>query len=285
MFDDDTITDEEVQDEVTGEQPAGEMPDGEQTDTDTGAEDGEITISIGDEPAQAEDEEQNRAPEWVRELRKSNREKDRVIRELQAKVSAPAAASAPAVLGPRPTLADCGYDEDAFTEKLDAWHAVKRDVDQRKTQAEQAEQQARQAWQTKLDAYGKAKGALKVSDFDDAEAAAQDSLSVVQQGVILNGAENPALLVYALGKNPKKAKELAAITDPVKFAFAVAKLETQLKVAPKKTAPAPERTVRGSAPSSGAVDSTLARLRADAEKTGNYTKVMQYRAQQKAKSR
>ena len=88
-------------------------------------------------------------------------------------------------------------------------------------------------------------------------------------------------MIYALGKNPTKAKELSAINDPVKFAFAVAKLETQLKVTNRKAAPPPESTVRGTGRVSGAVDSTLERLRADAEKTGDYSKVMQYKRQKR----
>ena len=90
--------------------------------------------------------------------------------------------------------------------------------------------------------------------------------------------------MYALGKNPKKAKELAAINDPVKFAFAVAKLEAQLKVNPAKRPPAPERAVTGgSAPISGTTDSTLDRLRAEAERTGDMTKVIRYRQQLREK--
>ena len=94
----------------------------------------------------------------------------------------------------------------------------------------------------------------------------------------------PVLVVYALGKNPKKAKELASITDPGKFAFAVAKMEAQLKVNPAKRPPAPERAITGSsAPISGTVGSTLERLRAEAEKTGDMTKVIRYRNQLREK--
>jgi hypothetical protein len=89
-------------------------------------------------------------------------------------------------------------------------------------------------------------------------------------------------VIYALGKNLKKAKELSEITDPVKFAFAVAKLEKDLKVTNRKAAPPPEKIVSGTGRSSGAVDSTLERLRAEAEKTGNMTKVIQYKAQKRA---
>jgi len=108
-------------------------------------------------------------------------------------------------------------------------------------------------------------------------------LNVTQQGVVIQGAENPALVIYALGKNPKKAKELASIADPVKFAFAIAKLETQLKVTGKRTPPPPEKTVGGgTAPIRGAVDSNLERLREDAARTGDYSKVYAYKKQKRA---
>jgi hypothetical protein len=138
------------------------------------------------------------------------------------------------------------------------------------------------AWQAKLDGYGKAKAELRVKDFEDAEEVAQQVFSITQQGVLLQGADNPALVVYALGKNPAKAKELAEIKDPVKFAFAVAKLEKDLKVTNRRQAPAPERIVTGTGRSSGAVDSTLERLREDAARTGNMTKVIAYKAQKRS---
>ena len=95
---------------------------------------------------------------------------------------------------------------------------------------------------------------------------------------MVQGAKNPALVVYAIGKNPAKAKELAAITDPVKFAFAVANLEAQLKVTPRKSKPEPERVPGGaSRPLSGTVDSHLERLYDEARRTGDYTKVTDYK--------
>jgi hypothetical protein len=126
-----------------------------------------------------------------------------------------------------------------------------------------------------------------VRDFDDAESTVLSTLSVTQQGIIVQGADNSALVVYALGKNPAKAKELAGITDAVKFAFAIAKLETQLKVQAKsKSAPPPEGKVRsGSAPISGSVDSNLERLRAEAEKTGDMSKVAAYKRAQREKQK
>jgi len=243
----------------------------------------EVVVSIGEEAPPAEEEQ--RAPEWVRELRKANREKERRIRELEAKLQTTAQTeNKPVALGPKPKLEEFDYDADRFEQALDAWHERKRQHDLETERVRQAEQTQQQAWQAKLEGYSKAKAELKVRDYEDAEAIAQEVFNVTQQGVILQGADNPALVIYALGKNPTKAKELAGITDPVKFAFAVAKLETQLKVTNRKAAPPPEKTIQGNGRVSGTVDSTLERLRADAEKTGDFTKVMQYKRQKRQSS-
>ena len=245
-------------------------------------EEDEVLVTIGEEAPPPEEHAQ--APEWVRELRKQHRQLQREKRELEEKLkSVSQPAERPIAVGKKPTLEEYDYDAEKYENELAAWFERKRRADEAEARARAAEAEANQAWQAKLDGYGKAKADLKVRDFEDAEATVSETFSVTQQGVLLQGADNPALLVYALGKNPSKAKELASIKDPVKFAFAVAKLETQLKVQNRKAATPPEKTVRGTGPVSGAVDSTLERLRADAERTGDFSKVMAYKRQQKAK--
>ena len=246
--------------------------------------DDEVVVSIGEEAPPTEEEV--RAPEWVRELRKTNREKERRIRELEAKLTATTTENKPVVtMGPKPKLEDHDYDAERYEQALDAWHERKRQHDLEAETVKRSELEQHQAWQAKLDSYGKAKAELKVRDYEDAEETVQQLLNVTQQGVVLQGADNPALVIYALGKNPKKAKEIAEITDPVKFAFAVAKLEKELKVTNRRAAPAPERIVSGTGRSSGAVDSTLDRLREEAARTGNMTKVIQYKAQKRSASK
>ena len=274
----------ETEEAVVEEAPAPEL-EVEQPEQEAAApapEPEEVIVTIGDEKP-AEEEEQ--APDWVRDLRRKNREDQKRIRELEAKLQQTQPQQAVPRLGPKPTLEGMDYDSQKYEAALEQWYSQKRQVDEFQSKVKQAEQQQMQAWQAKLEAYGTAKQSLKVLDYDDAEATVQEALNTVQQGVLLQGADNPAMVVYALGKNPKKAKELASITDPVKFAFAVAKLEAQLKVAPKKTPPPPEGAIRSTAPISGAVDSNLDRLRAEAERTGDYSKVFKYRQQLKAKGR
>lgn len=262
QFDDENLAIEDVQE------------DDEESDED------EVVISIGEEsPPQ---EEEVRAPAWVRELRKSNREKERKIRELEAKLNTTATETKPVALSAKPTLESCDYDSDEYEQKLAEWYEQKREYDAAEASVAAQRDAEAKAWQDKLDSYAKAKASLKVRDYDEAESTALDTFDVTQQGIVLQGSDNPALLIYAIGKNAKRAKELASINDPVKFAFAVAKLETQLKVTNRKAATAPERTINsGGGRLSGAIDSTLERLRAEALKTGDLSKVMEYKRRKK----
>ena len=265
---------EVVEEEIEVSEPVEEI---EPEDTE------EVVVSIGEEAPPPE--EHTPAPEWVKELRKTNRELQRQNRELQARVQAAPPETKPVVIGNKPKLEDHDYDADKYEEALTNWFDRKRQADEVNAKQEAEVMNQQKAWQAKLDGYGKAKAELRVKDFEDAEEVAQQVFSITQQGVLLQGADNPALVVYALGKNPAKAKELAEIKDPVKFAFAVAKLEKDLKVTNRRQAPAPERIVTGTGRSSGAVDSTLERLREEAARTGNMTKVIQYRAQKRSASK
>lgn len=273
-----------------GEENDATGNEGEQTGEENNGEgeDSEVVVSFGEEASPASNEDETRAPEWVRELRKNHRELQKQNNELQRQLQAVSGASQkPVELGAKPTLEGCDYDAEKFESELEAWHNRKLEADQQERKKKDEAEQANKAWQATLEGYGKAKTELKVKDFEDAEDIVIDTLSVTQQGIILQGCKNPALVVYALGKNPKKAKELASINDPVKYAFAVANLENQLKVTNRKAAPPPEKTVRstGGAAVSGTVDSQLERLRSEAEKTGDYSKVHAYKQQQRAKAK
>jgi len=284
--DDDTIVieDEGQSTEQTTDEHKSIDDQGEDQTTEDGEGDSdEVIVSIGEEAPPPE--EQTHAPEWVRELRKTNRELQRQNRELQGKLQSTAQTETkPVVLGKKPSLEEHDYDADKFEAALADWFERKRQADEANAKQEAEVMNQQKAWQAKLDGYGKAKAELRVKDFEDAEAVAQELFNITQQGVVLQGADNPALVIYALGKNPKKAKELSDIKDPVKFAFAVAKLEKELKVTNRKAAPPPERIVSGTGRVSGAVDSTLERLREEAARTGNMTKVIQYKAQKRAAS-
>lgn len=286
----------EIDDEVDFEETEVEEPEAEEETDATEAEAEEVeaeaedeeedfVVTINGEAPDPEDEEEARAPDWVRDLRKQYREEKRRTKELEQKLAQMERGSAPAVqpLGQKPTLEAADYDTERYEKDLAAWYEKKRQHDERQISVQAEQKAVQQEWEKKLESYHSSKADLKVRDYEGAEDVVQDTLSVMQQGMIVQGADNPALVVYALGKNPKKAKELASITDPVKFAFAVAKLETNLKVTSRKASAKPEKKVSsGTGRPSGSVDSTLERLRAEAERTGDYSKVFQYKKQKRS---
>lgn len=245
------------------------------------AEEGEgvINVVIGDEDDE-NGEDGKPAPQWVKGLRQQHRDQAKRLRELEdenKRLKAPAAA-APTV-GAKPTLEGCGYDDAKFEAELTAWYESKRKVDEAEAAKKAKADAEAAAWQKKLDSYKNDTSKLNAPDFDVAEEVVRQRLDVTQQGIIIQGSDNPRLVVYALGKNPKKAEELAAIKDPLQFAFAVAKMETQMKISTgKKAPPAPDKPLNGGSGNlSGGVDSQLESLREEAAKTGDYTKLNKYK--------
>lgn len=270
--------------EGTAEESEGQQ-EGESQEGETSKE--EIVVTIGDEDPPQEDEDERTAKPWVRELRKKNRESQRRIRELEEQLTAKAApASESVAVGKKPTLEDHDYDTEKFEADLSAWYERKRKADESAARAENEQKAAKDAWQAKLDSYSKAKDDLGADDIEDAESAVQESFSITQQGIIIQGAENPALVVLALGKNSAKLAELKAIADPVKFAFAIAKLEDKLKVTKRSSAPAPEKRVSAPSgkPPSNALTGEGNRLLEEAQRTGDMTKYRQWSRQQKSKA-
>lgn len=239
----------------------------------------EVVVTIGEPEPDGNEEESQPAPEWVRKVRQQNRELQKELREVRQKLNQ----SVPKEpeLGEKPTLERFDYDAARFENELASWFDKKLRADERAAAAKAEAELAGKRWQGKLDAYGQAKAVLGVQDFDEAEAAVYDLLDQTQQGIIVSGAKDAALVVYAIGKNEEVARQLAAIKDPVEFAFAVARLEGQLKVSTRAPATAPEARISGNGRPSGTVDSTLERLRAEAAKTGDYTKVTAYKRQKR----
>ncbi len=278
---------QDIENESIDQEPAEDINDEPNTVEDVEVEqegddeqEDEIIVSIGDVSPQ--EEERKPAAKWIKEVRKINRELARKNRELEAQLNSTRTEPNPVKVVAKPTLDGCDYDSERYEAELSSWYEQKRQADLLEAQAKDAEARELRKYQERLAAYGKAKAELRVRDYDDAEDAVLQYLDVNQQTVLVKGAENAALVVYALGKNPTKAKELASIKDPIDFAFAVARLEKDLKVSNRtKKAPPPERIVTGSGRISGSVDSELERLRAHAEKTGDISAVLRYKRQRK----
>ncbi len=269
----------EVEDETSEDEGNDETEELEATD-ETSEDEGELVVTIGDEQPEANEADDRKAPQWVKDLRKENRE----LRK-QLKAGGPVTAQQRKTLGPKPKLADSDYDEAKHETALDAWYDAKREAEQAERAATDAQTAQQREWDARLQGHTKAKGALKVKDYDTAEETVFEELDTTQQGILIGGSDNSALLVYALAKNPKALADLAAIKDPVKYTFAIAKLETKLKTTKRRPTTQPEGSVdRSNTGGARTSEATLAKLRAQAEKTGNYTPVHEYRRKMRARA-
>lgn len=203
----------------------------------------------------------------------------RLKRELEA-LRAPAGAADP---GPEPTSEDCDYDEAELKRRLRKWDQDKAAFDSHKAKAAEQEQAQQREIQSRISAYAAAGEELsrRVPGYPEAEKAVAAGLSEDRKIMLLKYADNAARVVYFLGRNPERLEEFAKETDLGRFVAKLAKLEVSMKERKKTQAPPPEQSPRGSGAVNSA-DSTLEKLRAKAEKTGDYGPVNAYKRKQRA---
>lgn len=173
-------------------------------------------VSLGSDDEEDEEAESEKATPLVNTLRKRDRKQTKRIKELEKQLSQYTTTEKPPVLGAKPRISDpsIDYDQEKFEAAIDNWYAQKAKVDAAKEEQESKAAAQRQAQQQRHEAYIAAKAKINVKDFEIAEESVIGALSNTQQGVILEGADNPALFVYALGKNPRQLDAIAAIKDP-----------------------------------------------------------------------
>ncbi|KTJ40324.1 phage capsid protein [Klebsiella aerogenes] len=236
----------DTEQEVTAEsEQAEEQPD-------------EYSLRIGDEeiPLTEEDDDHvdgQPAPQWVKDLRKNNREKDKELRELRRQLeeiqSKPAEVQQPQsdALPPKPTLESCDYDEAAFEQAVTDWHEKKSRAEQQKQQQQRQQQEYQQRFQQRVEAHKQRAAKLPVKDYQEMESIVLSELKPIQQEIIIHAAdEGSELIAYALGKNPQLRQRVAAETDPIRAAFLLGQISKQVSLAPKpKKAIKPEPEVRG----------------------------------------
>lgn len=265
---------------------AGSSNDGEgdpNPDFESHQED-EIEVLIGDAEPEVVDNDS-----WVQDVRRRNRELARQNRELQQRlIGQPAVAVEIPKVGRKPTIDDFNLDTDAYEAALDKWYKDSAKVEAAQAEAKRLEDQQRDQMSAKLTAYRADAAKLKIPDFEDYEAAVMAELDTTQQGIIVNWSSKAALVMAALGRNPKQLAALAKIKDPMSFGWQISKLEDKLKTAPKKPSTAPERKIGGGGVSmqvaNGGTDARLDQLRTEAVKTGDMTKVIAYKRELRART-
>ena len=246
--------------------------DVEDEDSDEG-EEPEALIGFDDEEAAPASENDNKT---IREMRKAMREKDRRLAELER-----AQAPQKVEVGEKPTLESCEYDEDKFEAALTSFHQRKAQAEAQEREAEERQANEAKVWEGYKATYDANKAELGVSDFDDAEEEVFASLSEQHVSLLMASGEKSAALVYALSKSPTKLAEFSKL-NLLQAALMAGRLEGNLKMTKRKL-PEPDRPVRGNAAPASA-DKQLAKLEAEAERTGDRTKLIAYRAKLKSKA-
>lgn len=240
----------------------------------------ELVVTIDGEE---QEEEEKQAPNWVKELRRKNREDQRKIRELEEKLAQGNAPERKDDPGKEPELEDFDYDADAFKAAFKEWTAKKAQFEQNKEAIRRQQEEAAKEWQSVQETYAKGKARFPKEKMAEAEEEVVSVLSAPRQAMLMDMADDSAQLVIALGSSPETLRKLASIKSDAKFIKELAKVEMNVKVQPKKTPPPPERTISGSGKTPGAGQANLERLREQAEKTGDYTEY--YAAKSKSKAR
>lgn len=218
----------------------------------------EYSLRIGDEEIQLTEDDDHvdgqPAPQWVKDLRKANREKDKELREMRRQLEQ--LQSKPAEHHPqqqsdaipqKPTLESCDYDEEAFEKAVTDWHEKKSRVEQQEQQRQRQQQEYLQNFQKRVDAHKERAAKLPVKDYQEMEDIARRDLTDIQKEILIYAAdEGSELIAYALGKNQQLRQRVAAETDPIRAAFLLGQISKQVSLAPKpKKAIKPEPEVRG----------------------------------------
>ena len=275
----DVVDDQNVVDEESETNPDTESEQSENTEDNEGQqgeEDGELSLTID---GQEQEIKKEKAPSWVKELRKSQRELAKENQQLKKQLETKdITEQKPSELGKKPTLEDFDFDSDEYESALSEWYVKKNQVDAEKRKVAASQEAEQKAWGEKLEAFEASKSDLPFDDYDEVESAVSEALTPEQQAIIIQGSDNAPLIVYAAGKDKSRLEKLANIKDPIKFAFELGKLESKTTMSRKRPV-APERKIETSGSSS---DTTLDKLREEARKTGDHSKVAAYKRKLKS---
>lgn len=259
----------------------------------------EAAVETNDEAEQQADDEQDDDEELptfgdpgeegeqdtplAKHLRAQIRERDKRIAELDKS----AKPEPEIVVGDKPTLESCDYDEEKFETELDAYKDRKRKAEEQANKGKEVQQAATKQWQEEQADYVKKRTALpfRAETIAEAEAIIAGALDPNQITCLVKAANNAPVLAVALSRNPAKLAAIAQIKDYVKFSAALVRLEAEVKMAKRRPTVEPDKIVRGSASlASTNAAKTLEKLEKEAEATGNRDKIIAFKRAQKEKA-
>lgn len=267
------MTDSAALTDALGPQDTVQPEDGQDTLV---AEEPEIVIAIeGEEPEfdphDVPDEELGEAGKRaLKAAREAAKEASAKARKAEARIAELEAASKPATPEiKRPTLEECGFNEDTFAAKMAEFVAA----DDKRKSEEKAEKDrqkaATEAYEAKRNQYFEDRA--KVGVDDEAEARVVSRLTPQQQAALMDASGDPAKVVAALSKTPKVLEELSGIKEIHKFTYRLAQIEGKITVSAKTPPPPETRLKSGGAPHDAVSTTPLDKLRDKAEASGDYT--------------
>jgi hypothetical protein len=273
---------EDLELEVSDEQVPGGEPVEQDAPEAANEDDAETIIAFADEVEDGGEDDADATP-LVKKLRDQLREAHGQIAKYRRPAPANEGDPEP-VIPERPKLEDFDYDQDKFDAAVDEretavvahaeWKA--RLSEREAERARAAERQAKQLEQQR--------SALGVSDYEERAALVKELLTDAQIAILTNGAQNPARLIYALGRSPSKLDQLAGEDNLARFAVMIGGMEKDIKVT-KRSAPSPDTLPRGATASPALNDRAakeLARLEREAARTGDRTALIQFRKKMNA---
>ncbi len=266
--------DVEITDDLPDDEPSDEPQDSQD---DEAQADDDLGFSF-DEP-ESDDENDpfanQPAPKWVKDVRNENKELKRELKRLKAQ-SEPQKPQV-AQLREKPTITDHDFDSEAYEADLEQWFNEKAQHDEVINAQKAKDEAIDNRYVASVDKMRKI-----APDYDEVEDTVVATLSPEKQALLKLGVEDTAKLVYALGKSPNKLAELEQL-DPVSFVKQLGIMEFQMSQKsrnPNKPQPK-QHELTGAA---GGGDSKLAKLEAEAAKTGDRTAIREYRKRMKQKS-
>ena len=261
VIDDEQDVDEDGQD---GEQDAESQDD---------SADDALEFSFDDDGEDKDEFAGQPAPEWVKEVRKENRELKRQLKQRESQQHEQQQA-----LREKPTLDAHEYDSDAYEQDYAVWLSEKSQHDARQKADQEKYQHYDERYKSSVDAVR-----AKVADYDEIEQSIVDTVPPQRQALIKMLVDDPARMVVALGKSPAQLEKLLGLDD-IQFAKQIVLMEMQMSSKTKsrnQNKPKPKtHELEGAA---GGADTRLTKLEAEADRTGDRSKVAAYKKQLKSK--
>ncbi len=256
-----------------------ETEEGDTPEVDTEA-DGETVVTFGNDDApEPETEHSSKQNKKFAKMRSENRD----LKDKLEALEKAGKADDETALGAEPTLEDFDFDSGKHIAAIRAYDARKATIDAKAKDAQTERDSQSQAYDVRLTEYQEGRADFDADSFDEAEGAVRDALSETQQTIIIRAfGSKAAPLIRGLGQDEKRLKEIAGISDPVSFTVAVTRLEAAMKVSQRKPKTVPETPVKGNATAPVSGDKTLQKLREEAAKTNDYSKVTAHKRMLKA---